>query len=61
MIHDPIVEAVRKVKEQLAAAHGYDIHAMFADLRRRDVELGDRVRKQPRRQAKDDKQPEAEE
>lgn len=43
MNDDPIVASVRKVREELAAAFGYDIHAIFADLRRREAELGDRL------------------
>ncbi len=47
MNDDPIVASVRKVREELAAAFGYDVHAIFADLRRREVGLGDRLVRQP--------------
>lgn len=47
MNEDPIVASVRKVREELAAAFGYDVHAIFADLRRREAALGDRLVRQP--------------
>ena len=47
MHDDPIVATVRKVREELAAAFGYDVHAIFADLRRREMTLGDRLVRQP--------------
>jgi hypothetical protein len=43
MNDDPIVASVRAVREELAAAFGYDVHAIFADLRRQEAELGDRL------------------
>jgi hypothetical protein len=50
MHDDPIVASVRKVREGLAAAFGYDVHAIFADLRRREAALGDRLVGQPQTQ-----------
>ena len=47
MNDDPIVASVRKVRDELAAAFGYDVHAIFADLRRREAALGDRLVRQP--------------
>jgi hypothetical protein len=47
MNDDPIVASVRKVRDELAAAFGYDVHAIFADLRRREAVLGNRLVKQP--------------
>ena len=47
MNDDPIVANVRKVRDELAAAFGYDVQAIFADLRRREASLGDRLVKQP--------------
>ena len=47
MNDDPIVASVRSVREELAAAFGYDVHAIFADLRRQETELGDRLVRQP--------------
>ena len=50
MFDDPIVASVRKIRDELAAAFDYDVHAIFADLRRREAELGDRlVRQSPTR------------
>ncbi len=43
MNDDPIVASVRKVRRELAAEFEYDVHAIFADLRRREAALGDRV------------------
>ncbi len=49
MNDDPIVASVRKIRDELAAAFDYDVHAMFADLRRREAGLGDRLVTQPQR------------
>jgi hypothetical protein len=46
MNDDPIVASVRKVREELAAAFDYDVHAIFADLRRREADLGERLVRQ---------------
>jgi hypothetical protein len=54
MKDDPIVASVRKVREELAAAFGYDVHAIFADLRRREAELGDRLVRQSSTQRPDE-------
>ena len=43
MHNDPIVEEVHRTREQLAAEFGYDIYAIFADLRKRQCGLGDRL------------------
>ena len=32
-MNDPIVDEVRRVREELAKKHNYDVHAIFADLR----------------------------
>jgi hypothetical protein len=50
MNDDPIVASVRKVREELAAAFNYDVHAIFADLRRREADLGDRLVRQSQTQ-----------
>lgn len=47
MTEDPIVASVRKTRDELAGAFGYDVHAIFADLRRREAELGARLVRQP--------------
>ena len=51
MLDDPIVAEVRQVREQLAARFDFDVQAIFADLRRRQVELGDRLVRRPARAA----------
>jgi len=43
MKNDPIVDAVRKTREQLARTHDYNVQAIFASLRRGEAELGDRL------------------
>ena len=43
MWEDPIVAEVRRVREALWAAHNYDVKAMFADMRKRQAALGDRL------------------
>ena len=40
MNNDPIVEEVRRVRDELARQFNYDIHAIFADLRTRQA-VGD--------------------
>jgi hypothetical protein len=43
MWEDPIVAEVRRVREELAARFNYDVKAMFADMRKRQAALGDRL------------------
>jgi len=40
MWEDPIVAEVRETREKLAAKFGYDVKAIFADLRKRQGSLG---------------------
>ncbi len=50
MWEDPIVAEIHETRSQLAAAFGYDVKAIFADLRKRQALLGSRLRhpkKQP--------------
>ena len=47
MLNDPIVQAVRQVREELAAEFGYDVHQIFADMRQREPQFGDRLIQQP--------------
>jgi len=49
MWEDPIVEEVHRIREKLAAEYGFDVKAMFADLRKRQVSLGDRLVPQKKR------------
>ena len=46
MREDPIVSDVRQVREQLSAQFNFDIKAIFADLRSRQVSLGHRLVRQ---------------
>ena len=43
MWEDPIVAEVDRVREMLAAKFNFDVEAIFADIRRRQAALGDRL------------------
>ena len=43
MWEDPIVAEVHRTREELAAAFEFDVKAIFADLRKRQVALGARL------------------
>ena len=43
MWEDPIVADVHRTREELAAKYNFDIKAIFADLRKRQVALGGRL------------------
>lgn len=43
MWEDPIVAEVHRIREELAAKFGFDVAAMFADMRKRQVALGSRL------------------
>jgi hypothetical protein len=43
MWEDPIVAEVHRIREELAAQFNHDIHAMFADMRKRQTALGPRL------------------
>ena len=49
MWEDPIVEDVHRTREQLAAAYQFDVKAIFADLRKRQAALGERLVPQKKR------------
>ena len=50
MNHDDIIKEVRKIREQLAASHGYNVRALFAAAKKRQKESGRKVVKlTPRR------------
>jgi len=38
MIHDPIVEEVRAIREAHAAKFNYDLDAIYADIKRQEAE-----------------------
>ena len=46
---DEILAEVRRIKEELAAAHGYDIHSMCEEARRHQAESGRRILSPPQR------------
>ena len=43
MWEDPIVSEVRRTREQLAARFGFDVKAIFDDIRSRQALLGNRL------------------
>ena len=43
MWEDPIVAEVHRAREMLAAKFNFDIDAIFADMQKRQAELGDRL------------------
>jgi hypothetical protein len=43
MWEDPIVAEVHRIREELAAKFNYDLHAMFADMQKRQTALGSRL------------------
>ena len=43
MWNDPIVAEVRTIRERLSAAFDFNVHAIFADLRSRQGDLGSRL------------------
>ena len=53
MLADPIVEEVRRVRQEYAKQLDYDLHAIAADLRRQEQEHSQRLvsfpAKSPRR------------
>ena len=38
MKEDPIIEEVRRIREEHAARHGHDLDAIFADLKDREAQ-----------------------
>ena len=49
MWEDPIVADVHRTREKLAAEYDFDVKAIFADLRKRQVSLGGRLVAQKKR------------
>ena len=43
MWEDPIVAEVRRTREELSAKFGFDLKAIFADIRHRQTALGERL------------------
>ncbi len=49
MNNDPIVEEIRRIREEHAARFHYDLDAIYRDLKKREVESGRTyIRYQPR-------------
>jgi hypothetical protein len=49
MWEDPIVAEVHRAREKLAADCNYDVEAFFADVRKRQASLGNRLVPQKKR------------
>jgi len=49
MWQDPIVEEVHRIRERLAAEFGFDVKAIFADLRKRQAALAVKLVAQKKR------------
>jgi len=43
MWEDPIVAEVHRIRKELAAQFNFDVAAMFADMRKRQIALGSRL------------------
>jgi hypothetical protein len=43
MDSDPIVEEVRRVRQEYAKQFGYDLHALAADLRKHEEQHSERL------------------
>ena len=43
MFHDPIVEGIRAIREQLAAQFNFDIRKIVEDAQRRQATSGSRI------------------
>ena len=52
MNHDDIIQEVRTIREQLAASHGYNVRALFAEAKKRQKERGRKVVKLTSRRLK---------
>jgi len=53
-MNDPIVEEIRKYREQYAAKFGYDLAAICRDLRERQRACGREVVSRPPKRASDE-------
>jgi hypothetical protein len=47
MYTDPIIEGIRKFRDEYAASFNYDVKAMLADIRRRQKESGRKTVSRP--------------
>ena len=56
MWDDPIVSDVRRIREQLDAEFNFDVHAIFAEMQKRQSKLGGRL-VAPRKRKKTEQAP----
>lgn len=47
--HDPIVEELHRIRENIAQSHGFDLKAIVADMQARQVTHAGLVRLEPKR------------
>ena len=40
MIDDPIIEELHRIREEIAARHNYDVHAIFQYFRAKEAQEG---------------------
>lgn len=52
--HDPIVEEIHRIRENIAESHGFDLKAIVADMQARQVAHARLVRLEPKRIAETD-------
>ncbi len=43
MWEDPIVKEVREIRKELSARFNFDVHAIFEDLRKRQLSIGSKL------------------
>lgn len=55
MHDDPIIDEVRKVREQIAEKFDFNTHAYFEDIRQRQTRLGTRLVNRTGTNSNDDK------
>lgn len=53
MYKDPIVAEVQKIRDELAKAFDYNVHAIIADIRSREPQLGPRLLSPPEKRKTD--------
>ena len=43
MWEDPIVKEVREIRKELSARFNFDVHAIFEDLRKKQITIGSQI------------------
>ena len=43
MWEDPIVKEVRETRKELSARFNFDVHAIFEDLRKKQIPIGSKI------------------